>query len=192
MVRSAIHVRTGEADTAEVVDAWLRQHQIVGVDFADAYEACVHLLEESERIPDVAFVGLDWLAPEELGIVRYIGETWPGTVLIVYRHNGNAPPYEGVVPVHFCRSTEALQQLLTDPPDRVLRRAREGFGPGPGRPSPVHAPSAPSPVKSMPLEDDLGPLEGDPTAEYLAPGAPPPRSFLTSEERSALLDDKDQ
>ena len=92
LVRSALHLRTGETTAAEAISSWLRQYRVGGTDFSDAFEACVYLLEQSEQAPDLAFVGTDWLTPDEFPIIRYIHETWPGAGVIVYGDGGELPP----------------------------------------------------------------------------------------------------
>ena len=68
--RTAIHLRTGDAVGAGLVDAWFQAYGLQSTTFTDPYDACVYLIRHSEHVPDWAFVGADWLSPGELSIVR--------------------------------------------------------------------------------------------------------------------------
>ena len=185
LVRSALHLRTGETSAAEAISSWLRQHRVGGTDFSDAYEACVYLLEQSEETPDLAFVGTDWLTPDEFPIIRYIHETWPGVGVIIYGDGGELPPQESGALMWRCGSVDALRQVLADSPANVLQRLREHRG---------------DDVALLPTSEqraDCAPAPGPGTAGG-ARRYPPPdernslasRSVLTAEELAALLDDK--
>jgi hypothetical protein len=128
-VRRALHIRTGQRAAADALDAWLVQHQVESVPFGDVYEACVHLLQNYERVPDVVLVGADWLSDDELNIVRYVRQTWSGAAIIIY---GSAPdtPRVDVLPlVLTCRGERGLRTLLDGTPAELVRRLAESVGP---------------------------------------------------------------
>jgi hypothetical protein len=128
-VRSAIHVRTGQRASAEAIDAWLTAQRIEIIPFDDVYAACVHLLQRYEDIPDLAFVGTDWLGSDELQIVSYIRETWPRTGVVVYGHTADAPRCDFLSQTLACRGGAALRELLAATPADVARRLREQLRP---------------------------------------------------------------
>lgn len=204
-MRSAIHLRTGEPSAAEAVEAWLHDHQVDSTLFLDAYDACVYLLQHSDQVPDLAFVGIDWLAPDELSIIRLIRETWPGSGIVVYASTDEAPPFQPAPPACICRTPAALLQLMTEPPAQVVRRLREqaalaaAHTPEPQtagtpartpRKSPDPKPSAKPPAKRG-KPHTTTPSGGQTDAAKSAPPGAPPRSMLTNDELSALLDDED-
>ncbi|MFH1748523.1 MAG: hypothetical protein ABIG44_15930 [Planctomycetota bacterium] len=123
-VRRAFHLRTGEPGAAEAVEAWLHDHQVESTLLFDAYDACVYLLEHNDQVPDLVFVGTDWLAPDEIQIINYIRETWPGSGIVVYSSSDDAPPLQPTPPTCICRSPAALLELMIEPPAEVLRHLR--------------------------------------------------------------------
>ena len=181
LVRSALHLRTGETTAAEAISSWLRHYRVGGTDFSDAFEACVYLLEQSEQTPDLAFVGTDWLTPDEFPIIRYIHETWPGVGVIVYGDGGELPPQESGALLWRCRSVDALRQLLAESPSVLLQRLRQRNGDD----------VAPLP-KSEP-EASVGPLP-QPAPEQSCKQAPTripdracgPRRYPRADERNSL------
>ena len=200
-VQTAVHLRTGEPSAAEAIDAWLRRHGVGGTDFGDAYEICTYLVQQSSQVPDLAFVGTDWLAREEFAIVGYIRATWPGVGLVVYSSNGEAPPCESGPLVRVCRAPDALKRLLTDSPQLLLRRLREQAGEDLSRGPELSAENAA--VRSSPSVSAGERMNAESRSTSMRPREQPsglkippssdqgPRSILTREELSALLDGKD-
>ena len=208
-ISSAIHVRTGEPSAAEAIEGWLRAHDVESVVFFDVYDACVYLLQHNERVPDLVFVGTDWLAPDELSIIRFIRETWPGAGIVAYSSSDEAPPVPAAPPTCVCRTPAALLQFMTEPPAQALRRLRAQAAPEAARvPSPQPAgtrhsaprapqvPPVPQPTRaprSTAADQDFPDAAPDRTAQAdLAPPAiVPPGAVLTADELSALLDEED-
>jgi hypothetical protein len=120
----AIHIRTGEAGLNRTVEGWLERHNVPARVFADAYEACVYLIGNASVVPDFAFIGADWLTPEEWPIVQYLHDTWPGLAVIVYagrRVSGLPEP----LPLRaVCNSARMLDRTLELGPDNLLRSMR--------------------------------------------------------------------
>lgn len=169
MTRSGptLHIRTGDPGLADAIDAWLRASAVEPVICVDAYEACVHLLKRAEDVPELVFVGVDWLAPDEQEVIRYVRDTWPAVGMVVY----GAPLAPGVADtplIRVCAARSDLLPLLAAPPAELVDRfAREGA------PTAIGAP----PSVRLPLPS------GD---------AVPLRDVLTREELSALLEEDDR
>ncbi len=123
---TAIHVRTGQRASADVLEAWLARGGVEVLSFDDVYAACIHLLRCYERIPDLALVGTDWLGADELRIVTYIRQTWPQAGIIVYAANADAPDVQLVPLTLSCRGEQAVATLCRTPPEEVLHKLRGG------------------------------------------------------------------
>jgi hypothetical protein len=178
-VPSALHVRTGDPGAAELIDAWCRTHGVDAHVCGDAYDACVHLLKRADHVPDVVFIGVDWLAPDEHEIICYARETWPAVGLVLY---GGAPANPAATPPALvCASRGELSALLSEAPAALAARFEQLTElPTPRRDS------AAAPLD--PAENGLGPSRpGAKAAE-----ADALRGVLTREELSALLDDDDR
>lgn len=119
-VRSAIHVRTGQRGAVEAIDAWLSRHQVAVVPLGDAYQACVYLLKHYQRIPDLALIGADWLADDEIDIISYLRHTWPRTGVLVYGSSPQTPLCELLPLTRTCRGEAALRELLACTPAELL------------------------------------------------------------------------
>ena len=188
--RTAIHLRTGEAGVSDLVDAWLQQHEIHGPVFANAFDTCVYLLEESDKVPDLAFVGADWLSPDEGDIVHYLRETWPSLGIVVYAGGTVTVGCEPGGLTQFCHSRGALRQLLEYSPEQLLRVLRE-HDPSDGKRlvpvPPGLRDTSDVPVKTVTKSDQVetSGLKG------VAPHQGSPHTVLTDEELSALLNDGD-
>jgi hypothetical protein len=144
-VRSAIHVRTGPRTSAAAIDTWLTQHQVEIIPFDEVYTACVHVLQHYERIPDLVFVGRDWLAGDELNIVSYVRQTWPRSGIIVYGDTGETPLCDLLPLVLTCRGPAAVHDLLAATPAELVRRLGEQLRPlvlGPAPTEDVRRPRA--------------------------------------------------
>jgi hypothetical protein len=199
----------------DAIDAWLTDHEVEAFACADVYEACVHLLREYENVPDLVLMGADWLAEDELGIVRYVRETWPQAVMVLY--GAAAPAGLDLLPLTLtCRTDAGLQELLAKPPAQVVRQLRARATPrSPAAPLPAvaAAPAGPSvvePPRLRPLKNEppLPPGSAPTSRPAASPADPdlsaslggglkltaadPPRSILTAEELAALLDLPDE
>jgi len=120
-VRRAVHIRTGQPAAAEAIDAWLSDHDVEVLACADVYEACVHLLREYHNVPEMVVIGTDWLAPDELAIVRYARETWPRAAIVVYGAGASPAPEASPLTIA-CGSDAALRTVLADSPAQLLER----------------------------------------------------------------------
>jgi hypothetical protein len=129
MSLTAIHIRSGEPGPGRLVDRWLEAHRVAVRDFADAYEACVYLVQQPSAAPDLAFVGADWLLPEEWPIVRYLHETWPGLGLVIYASRSVPGLPEGTVLRSVAASARTLESILELGPDNLLRSMRPAAAP---------------------------------------------------------------
>ena len=186
-VQTAIHLRTAEPDVTRVVDGWLCRHAVRTVTLADVYEACVHLLRHHADVPDLAFIGADWLRTEDGAILGYLRATWPSVAIVVYSSGqrglvGQADPRQRV-----CTSVQALRELLADPPGRLLECI---YGEANGRPAVAVSLVGESENASLrPTAREIPSCAGSPGLQRVEPEADPPRSILTHEELSALLDE---
>jgi hypothetical protein len=120
-VRRAVHLRTGPRASAEMIDAWFREHAVEVAAFDEVYACCAHLLTHYEQIPDLVFLSSDWLSGDELAIVPYCRQTWPRCGLVIYGDN-EMPPGELVPLVLTCRGRQPLETLLAAGPDELARR----------------------------------------------------------------------
>lgn len=197
-----MHIRTGQRATADTVDAWLSRHGVEVVAPADVYDACAQLLLEFDRIADLVLIGTDWLAPDDLRIVRYIRETWPRSAIVLYGGGAETAGAELTPFVWPCRTGADLARLVAAPPADVLRHLAEE-----ALPRTLTGPSAELPaLRRPPVGDPPGhvpPVRPDSRGRPQAaasdgsvalgggPGrvaAETPRSLLTAEELAALLD----
>ncbi len=202
LVRQALHIRTGQRATVEALDAWLADHAVAVVPVADVYAACVHLLQRYDQVPELVLLGADWLSASELGILRYVRETWPRAAIIVYGAARDWSACELAPLTMVCQGAPELQRLIAQTPAEVVRRIHGEPVPlaasnasGPAAVSAVVAPCPDRPVAvagetglldySAPAES--GALEGAPAA-----GGAAPRALLTAEELAALLDRSDE
>lgn len=124
MSLTAIHIRTGEAGLNRTVEGWLARHNLPARVFADAYEACVYLIANASTVADFAFIGADWLTPEEWPIVRYLHETWPSLAVIVYASRRVPGLPEPLALRAVCTSPRMLDRVLEGEPDNLLRSMR--------------------------------------------------------------------
>lgn len=117
----AMHVRTGDPASAGVVDDWLRAHDVRIVDCADVYDACVQLIQQAELVPDLVFIGADWLEADEQQILRYVRDTWPAVGVVVY----GQPPQaftERIDRLQLCVSRTDLERLLDRAPPELVAK----------------------------------------------------------------------
>lgn len=80
----ALHICVGDRGRAFLFDSWLSRNDVETQCVADALAACVQLLRCPDRVPDLVLLGSDWFGPEELLLSRYVHETWPAAVLLIY------------------------------------------------------------------------------------------------------------
>lgn len=197
-VRSAIHIRTGQRSATAEVDQWLARYGLAVRACDDAYAACVMLLREFREIPDLAFVGTDWLAVDEHQIVTYLRQTWPPVGIVVYGEARDAPVPDVLPLVTTCCGAVELAAWLRLDPAEVYERLARTLGPSPAGGGTMAAPEAPrTPVAAptgLPTFRPARPAVDDrpaPAGLRIAPAAPP-RTLLTAEELAALLGPQEQ
>ncbi len=118
-------MRTGDRGTDGAISAWLERHGIEVVPCADPFEACTLALTQRGPAPDLAFIGVDWLAPGEAAIIGYFRETWPGLTMVVYGSAQATAGFEASPPTLVCRSAEGLRRMLADSPEALLSKSVE-------------------------------------------------------------------
>jgi hypothetical protein len=203
----AIHLRTGDRGTDNAISAWLEKHGVDVVACADPFEACLVALSRSEPAPDLALVGVDWLAPDELGIVEYFAQAWPGLTLVLYGSPQATARFQPAPLTVVYRSPDALQRVLSESPDKLLARSRAEAAPDevrraqPENPG-THARRAETFV-ILPARAETQDPGREPQKQDRPPGAAgeeetgkttaaaAPHSILTREELAALLEDDD-
>jgi hypothetical protein len=193
-VHSAIHIRTGQKSVVKRVDDWLAAHDVGCVTFDDVYGACVYLLRHYDRIPDLVLVGADWLARDEYNIVSYVRQTWPRVGVVVYGSAGSTPLFDLLPLMIACDSAAALEQLLAESPGAVVRRMLASVSPGELAAASGAPPAPQQPLGVGPLPPPRGAVEesaAPASSELRVAPTEPPRSILSAEELSALLDASD-
>lgn len=116
-----LHIRTGGAAPARIVDHWIDVHALDCRTVDDPYRACALLVNSPQFLPEIVFLGLDRLHADELRIAAYIRETWPGATLTTY---GGEREYPGLAgPSIHCDSESALEQFLSAGPPRDVVRS---------------------------------------------------------------------
>ncbi len=204
-VRRAIHIRTGQSASIAAVDTWLTRHELEVARFDDVYSACVHLLTNYERIADLALVGADWLADDEFNIITYIRQTWPRTAIIVYGASDKTPIYDVLPLMRTVRRQAALDELVAQNPADVVtelaRRAVRSDAPTIVPATPAAQPEAGSITDSARAAVEAENRNSDSTSHDTRESRPEqspsdnggiaPRSILSAEELSALLDGTD-
>jgi hypothetical protein len=208
--KRAIHLRTGDRGTDGAIAAWLERHGVDVIACADAFEACTFALTHSAATPDLALVGADWLPPDQLAIIGYLRETWPGVTTVVY---GSAPATAGfeATPLTLVqRSAAAVQRMLAGTPGALLEeslkalRAQapldDGWRPQAKTPPPAE-PQLPAAGTALPRPasqtrdahapgGELTPRVTGQDSETGGGARPPVRqTILTQEELAALLED---
>lgn len=185
----AFHLLAGQSQGAELVDAWLRRHRVRQVVLKDPYEACVYLIRHADQVPDFAFVDADSLTREELIIVQYLRETWPGVGIIIYSGHDQAELPDSGPLQRASRGTAGLRQLLGSSPERLLRRLRI-FPDQDANGGAQRGNSRPTGSRT-----ETPPAQGPPAGSPPQPAPPPtktdnlPRGILSPEELSALLEE---
>lgn len=208
--QKAIHLRTGDRETDGAISAWLERHGVEVIPCADAFEACTFALTHSAVNPDLVLVGADWLAPNEVAIIGYLREIWPGVTAVVY---GSAPATAGFASAPLTlvrRSAAGVRRMLAAAPDALLEeslkalRAQapldEDWRPQPEAPVAIEprlpAAGAAPPRRAGDRRDTEAP-DGKLTARVVgevpetpSKARPPaPQTILTREELAALLED---
>jgi hypothetical protein len=165
-----------------LVDDWLRAHAVHRIAFDDVYDACLHLLREPQPVPLLVFIGSDWLMPEELVIAQYARQVWSSTPCLVYGSEPRFALHPSPFGEQVFRSRAALRELLQGPPEHVADQLRAS--------TPTAATSV---VAARPAAaGQPGQRDARPGLSISSPEDEPPRSILTNEELSALLDDLDE
>lgn len=202
-----VHVHTGEHAVADAIDRWLERHGIEPVRCADAFEACSYLVQHASSPPALAFVGLDWLDRDDADILRYIHDTWAESVIVTYGRGRSIVNCGEATRTIFCPTRAALNELISQPPDDLVRRL--------GAPSQAEPSNAESAVRPAPPDSEkqnaargmaLGEytsgagetatlpavnpqtLPGEAASDSLRDRSRTPRAILTREELSALLE----
>jgi hypothetical protein len=188
--KRVIHLCTGDRAIDGAIAGWLDRHGVDVVACADPYEACAFALTQPDPMPDLAFIGADWLAPDETAIIHYFRQVWPGLALVIYGSTPATSAFQDSMLTFVCRSASALRRVLEDHPDHLLERFPDASRPraahdGGLRQStgfagnPVGEEQTPS---TLPAPPGLGP-------DSLAVELNSPSEILTPEELAALLDD---
>lgn len=118
------HIRTGDAGSARVVDQWIAQHALDARALDDPYRACALLVSSPQSVPELVFLGLDRLHADELGLLTYLHEIWPGSPVVAYGQNPG-----GVLPAGaalLCTDAAAVRSLLAAGGLREVVRAAAG------------------------------------------------------------------
>lgn len=79
-----VHLCTGDLAWQNCLDRWLDAAGVVVSRFENAYSLCAHMLQNRNQAPDAVALGVDWLNCYELQIVKYVRQSWPRAVIIVY------------------------------------------------------------------------------------------------------------
>lgn len=119
----AVHIRTGARADARAVDQWLAQHALAAVSFERVLDACVHLLTAPRPTSAIAFIGVDWLAQDELEIVDCFAAAWPEATVVLYGADWGqlaAPPDARL---RVCRGARELSELLSRAPNELAGMA---------------------------------------------------------------------
>jgi hypothetical protein len=187
-VSSAIHIRTGQRALADTLDQWLARHDVTTRGFDDVYAACVHLLQQYEQIPDLALVGTDWLAPDELSIIAYVRQTWPRTGVVVYGGQRETPRIDLWPLTRAVQGEAGLQKLTGRTPSEIFTELCAEMPPLATRGGESETPARPTrEVVAASGEREARELE----APRPSVPAAPPRAILTPEELAVLLEPRD-
>jgi hypothetical protein len=211
--QKAIHVRTGDRGTDGAVSAWLERHGVEVVACVDAFEACTLALTQGKPEPDLAFIGADWLAPDETALIGYLRETWPQLTTVIYGSAQATARFEARPPTLVCRSAEGLRRMLASPPDALRNKSRaaaqsqrpldNGWRPQPKASAPAvqgRTPrGTPLPHSTIQTRDaemlaaELARRGPQPDAHETVDARPPAsHEILTREELAALLADDEE
>lgn len=190
-MRNSIHICAGDRTAEASVDLWLERGGFRVLRFEDAYSACAYLVTNQEDPPDLVVVGANWLTRDELAIIGYVEQSWPGVAQVVYGfpHDANLQgvPSGAVI----CRSNAQLRELLERSPSEVASAS--------SNPEP-HASiegNGKRPHRSEEPEHEAGVQVEQASDPPSSPRTQPPREpidemELTREELAALLEDSDK
>ncbi|MCC6357843.1 MAG: hypothetical protein IT450_03800 [Phycisphaerales bacterium] len=176
------HIRTGDAGSARVVDQWIAQHALDARVTDDPYRACALLVTSPQSVPELVFLGLDRLHADELRILTYLHETWPGSPIVAY---GQCPG--GTVPAAAaiqCADAPAVRSVLAAGGLREVIRTATGR---------ASEPPAREPVRSLKPDDVARPANVDlprprgGSADRSNAGGPSGAGGLSAREIAALL-----
>jgi hypothetical protein len=194
-VSHAIHVRTGQRASAEMVDTWLTRSGVSAAGFDDVYAACVYLLRHYAAIPDLALVGADWLGDDELSIVAYIRQTWPRTAIVVYGGQRETPRYDHWPLTRTVRGADGVRELTGRTPAEVVAQLCAEMPPLAAAMSLGGERAAGQERADSRRTLDVGAGPRPSEADRGGAGRGPddaPRRILTDEELAALLDPETQ
>lgn len=191
----ALHIRAGDSGAADLINQWLDRHDVAVLDCEDAFGASAFVNYDGADALSLAFVGTDWLTPEEAGVARLIRERWPSAAIVLYGGSVDAVANGDRVRAITCRSLHKLRELLTDSPASVA-----GVGPT-DRPAKKWTPMPTPAADEAAVPDDLVPdvpAAGD-NGAHAKGDVPEPieraceilaeEALLTREELAALLAD---
>ncbi len=190
-MRNSIHICAGDRTAEASVDLWLERGGFRVVRFEDVYSACAYLVTNQDDPPDLVVVGANWLTEDELAIIGYVEQSWPGVAQAVYGfpHDANLQgvPSRAVI----CRSNAQLRELLERSPSEV---ASDSSNPGPhasieGNGNRPHRLEEPEHEADVQLEQASDPRNSPQTEP---PREPIDEMELTREELAALLEDPDK
>ncbi|MBU0641000.1 MAG: hypothetical protein KKB50_19225 [Planctomycetes bacterium] len=193
---NAIHLRTGDPGAAAIIDQWLERHGVVVIGCTDAFHACSHMVRNGTEAPLLAFVGTDWLAPDDRAIIRYLHERWPGVGIVLYGAVEAGVSWANGARLIVCRTRAALRDLVAKTPQQLLERSAPQAASNTALrspPLPRNEPPAPPAVSTCVAAGDDAPraprrLDNVPP---VSGAAEPTHLGLTREELAALLDETD-
>ncbi len=191
-MRNSIHICAGDRTAEASVDLWLERGGFRVLRFEDPYSACAYLVTNQDDPPDLVVVGANWLTEDELAIIAYVEQSWPGVAQVVYGfpHDANLQgvPSRAVI----CRSNAQLRELLERSPGEVASDSSN-----PGRHASIEG-NGNLPHQEEP--EDAARTPGEQTCDpsvQISPLVEPSREpidemELTREELAALLEDVDK
>lgn len=191
-MRNSIHICAGDRTAEASVDLWLERGGFRVLRFEDPYSACAYLVTNQDDPPDLVVVGANWLTEDELAIIDYVEQSWPGVAQVVYGfpHDANLQAVPSCTVI--CRSNAQLRELLERSPTEVASDSSK-----PGRHATIEG-NGNRPNEDEPQGAARAPAEqtGDPSVR-IPPLAEPSRETidemeLTREELAALLEDSDK
>ena len=180
-------VGAGASPADALVSSWLSEQDVELRLCRDAFEACVALLREHDQPADLVLISLDQFGPGDQLLPRYVRESWPATVIVLYGDGPLLAEPDRAARVVVCPSA-ALRALLAERAAAVVARLRGHQGGHAARPAaPVerHAPPAPAPAARAPAV----PTDKSDTAASGGPHRPSARDLLSREELASLLKD---
>lgn len=121
-VMRAIHLRTADRGADDAIASWLDGHGVEVIECDDPFDACVVALRYDGPPPRFAFIGLDWISPQEFSIAGRFREIWPEIILVLHGSPQAAAGFPAAPLTFVCRGGETLRNLLSAPPADLLAR----------------------------------------------------------------------